>query len=181
MNILMKFQNTSLTSLNTKSSSLSDGLNYFLLFALFFLVILFIVVIIYFAKWLTLGPGIKRFWGRITGKNKDKKIIDGVYVKGKEVVVDDNYLNEIDQGIENARTPQELIDYQSKKEKHEKQKELAIAEIRKKEEAKLAKIELKEERIKIAKEAKQHSKKVKEEAKRVKRELKENKKKEGDK
>ncbi len=149
---------------------ISDGLNYFFLFLLFFGIIFAVVVIIYFAKWLTLGPKVKKRWAKITGKNKGDAVVEGVQIKGKEILVDANYEEELKKKIAESHSPQEKLDYQNKLDKHLKQKVKAEEELRKAEEAKLAKIEEKEERARVQKEAKEEAKKYKEEAKKAKEE-----------
>ncbi len=151
------------------SEKLPDGLQYFLLFLLFAFIIVAIIVVIYFSKWLTLGPKVKRRWGRITRKGKSEKVVNGVQVRGGEIVVDANYEQELRNKITNSNSPQEKLDYQVKLEEHLKEKEKAANEIKKAEEAKLAKIQEKEERARITREAKEEAKRLKEESKGVKK------------
>ncbi len=123
------------------TQTISNGLNYFFLFLLFAGIIVGVVIIIYFAKWLTMGPKLKARWARMTGKGKDNGPVDGVQVKGKEILVDANYEEELKKKIQEAHSPQEKLAYQNKLDKHVKQKERAEREIREAEEAKLAKIQ----------------------------------------
>ncbi len=149
-------------------ATISDGWNYFFLFLLFAFIIISVVVIIYFAKWLTLGPKFKKKWAKRLGRNKGDNHVHGVQVKGKEVVIQADYEDELREKIANSHSPQEKLDYQSKLDSHIKQKAKAEKEIREAEEAKLAKIEEKAERARIQKEAKDEAKKLKEEYKKNK-------------
>lgn len=151
---------------------LSDGLNYFLLFLLFAFIILSIVAVIYFSKWLTLGPKVKNRWAKIIGKNKGPSVVDGVQVKGGEVIVDADYVNDINRKIKEAKTPQELLEYQLLLERHNKQAEEAKAKIRADEEAKLAKIQEKEELKRAREEAKKEAEILKQKQKAQKEAMK---------
>lgn len=155
----------------------NDFVNYTLIFLLFFFIIIFVIVIIYYAKWLTLGPKLKRRFSKIFGKFKKKKSIDGVTVKGKDILIDSNYIEEIELKIKNAETPQELLDLQAQRDKHNKQVEFLEKQIKQKEEQKLEKIKMKEERSRISKEMKEQSSKLKKEQKEQKKQFS-NKKKE---
>ncbi len=137
------------------------GLNYFFLFLLFFTIIFSVVVIIYFSKWLTLGPKLKRRWKRITRQEKKSEVINGVQVRGGEVVIDANYLEALKISINQAGTPQEKLHYQQLIEKHEIEKSKAEKQIKEQEEIKLEKIRLKQEKKRISKEAKEEAKKIK--------------------
>lgn len=148
-------------NVNALNSGISDGLNYFFLFLLFGIILVSVILVIYFAKWLTLGPKVKRRWAKITRKHVDNSPIDGVKIKGKEIIVDANYEEELRNKIINAHSPQEKLDYQSKLDSHIKQKEKAENEIKSIEEAKLAKLKEKEERARIQKEAKEEAKRIK--------------------
>ncbi len=150
---------------------MSDGLNYFLLFLLFGSIIVSVVVVIYFAKWLTLGPKVKAMFS----KKARNEMVEGVQLKGKEVIVDANYEEELRKKIAESHSPQEKLDYQSKLESHMKQKAKAEAEIKAAEEAKLAKLEEKEERQRIQQEVKEEAKKYKEESKKAAAEYKDEK------
>ncbi len=155
-------------------ATISDGWNYFFLFLLFASIIISVVVIIYFAKWLTLGPKFKKKWAKRLGRNKSNDHVHGVQVvKGKEVVIQSDYEEELRKKIEEAHSPQEKLDYQSRLDSHIKQKEKAEREVREAEEAKLAKIEEKAERARIQKEAKEEAKKLKEDYKQNKNKDKE--------
>ncbi len=152
-------------SVETLGTGLPDGLDYFLLFLLFFGVIVGVIVVIYFAKWLTMGPKLKARWAKITGKSKGPAVVDGVQVKGKEIIVDANYEENLRKMIEEAHSPQEKLDYQSKLDAHIKQREKVEREIKEAEAAKLAKIQEKEELARIQREAKEEAKKLKEQNK----------------
>ncbi len=152
-----------------ETREMSDGLNYFLLFLMFSLIIISVIVVMYFAKWLTWGPKLKSTFS----KKARNEMVEGVQLKGKEVIVDANYEEELRKLIANSHSPQEKLDYQSKLEKHLKQKEKAEAEIKAAEEAKLAKIQEKEETKRIQQEVKEETKKYKEESKKAAEEARE--------
>ncbi len=152
---------------------ISDGLNYFLVFLLFFLIIVSVVVVIYFAKWLTLGPKVKKRWNRILGRENKNEHEHGVRVKGGQVEIQADYEEELKKKIEESESPQEKLSHQTKLDSHLKQKERAEREIREAEAAKLAKIEAKEERARVQKEAKEEIKKQKEALKKEKESKKE--------
>ncbi len=148
--------------------TLPDGVNYFLLFLMFTVIIISVVIVIYFAKWLTLGPKVKKRWAKITRKNKGPSKVEGVSTVKGEVVVDANYEKELVRKIEEATSPQEKLDYQVKLESHRKQKALAEDAIKRSEQEKLAKIQEKEERARIKSEAKEEVKRIKQENKKLK-------------
>ncbi len=152
--------NDTFLSKATETRQISDGLNYFLLFLMFASIIISVVVVIYFAKWLTLGPKLKKTFSRKARNEMEH----GVQLKGKEIIVDANYEDELRRLIKESHSPQEKLDYQSKLDQHVKQREKAEAEIKAAEEQKLAKIQEKEERQRIQQEAKEEAKKYKEEA-----------------
>ncbi len=160
LNNLLKIQDT-----NTFTTQISDGLNYFLIFLMFAFIISSIVAVIYFSKWLTLGPKVKKRWNKILGKNKEEKNKDGVSIIKGEVVVDANYEKELLKKIEESTSPQQKLDYQVKLEVHQKEKQKAEDKIRQIEEDKLAKIQEKEDRARIKSEAKEEAKKIKEQNK----------------
>ncbi len=144
---------------------MSDGLNYFFLFLLFFGIIVSIVVVIYFAKWLTLGPKLKKRWAKITRQDAKVEHEHGVRVKGGAIEIQADYEEELRKKIEESTSPQEKLSHQTKLDSHIKQKEKAHRELREAEAAKLAKIEEKEERARIQREAKEELKKQKQESK----------------
>ncbi len=160
LNNLLKIQDT-----DTFATQISDGLNYFLIFLMFAFIISSIVAVIYFSKWLTLGPKVKKRWNKILGKNKEEKNKDGVSIVKGEVVVDANYEKELLKKIEESTSPQQKLDYQVKLEVHQKEKQKAEEKIRQIEEEKLAKIQEKEDRARIKSEAKEEAKKIKEQNK----------------
>lgn len=157
------------------ASELSDGLNYFLIFFFFAMIIILVFCIIAFAKWLTWGPSWKRKWNKLIGKSSSKKGQEGVKVKGKEIIVDESYIIEIDEKIKKAETPQELLEHQISKEKHEKQKIKAENEIQEKENLKLEKLESKDNKKRLKQEAKVMNSELKQKNKENKKELKEQK------
>ncbi len=160
LNNLLKIQDT-----DTFATQISDGLNYFLIFLMFAFIISSIVAVIYFSKWLTLGPKVKKRWNKILGKNKEEKNKDGVSIVKGEVVVEANYEKELLKKIEESTSPQQKLDYQVKLEVHQKEKQKAEEKIRQIEEEKLAKIQEKEDRARIKAEAKEEAKKIKEQNK----------------
>ncbi len=160
LNNLLKIQDT-----DTFATQISDGLNYFLIFLMFAFIISSIVAVIYFSKWLTLGPKVKKRWNKILGKNKEEKNKDGVSIVKGEVVVDANYEKELLKKIEESTSPQQKLDYQVKLEVHQKEKQKAEEKIRQIEEEKLAKIQEKEDRARIKSEAREEAKKIKEQNK----------------
>ncbi len=95
-----------------------DELNHFLV-ALLLLIIIFAALGIWlFAKWLTASPWFKRKYKKIFKKEKDN--VEGIEVVKGEIVVDANYINELDEKIKNAETPQKLLELQYlKEENHE--------------------------------------------------------------
>lgn len=156
---------------SSSQAGLSDGLNYFLIFLMFFLIIAAVIFFIMFAKWLTVGPKLKKRWNKLFNK-VDPNAENGIKIKGKEVVVDDQYIVEIEKSIAEAKTPQELLEQQIKLENHNKQKLLAEEKIKKDEQEKLEKLESKEERKKLNTEAKQTAKELKKQEKERKKQLK---------
>ncbi len=151
-----------------------DELNHFLV-ALLLLIIIFAALGIWlFAKWLTAGPWFKRKYKKIFKKEKDN--VEGIEVVEGEIVVDANYINELDEKIKNAETPQELLELQLLKEKHEKEKLRLEQEIADKEAAKLAKLQEKEDKARIKAEMKEKEKEYKEKEKQRKAQIKEEKK-----
>ncbi len=169
---------TSLRYTVPHESTMPNWANYLLLALLFFGIIILGIAIIMFAKWLTVGPKLKHRSKSIANKITGKKSDDGISVKGGEVIENQEFLNEINKKIENAETPQELLELQIEKENYEKSKLKAQEEIKAKEEAKLKKINDKEERARISKESKEKSKELREKEKQKKIELKEQKNKE---
>ncbi len=159
-------------TIDTRSADIPDGLQYFFLFLLFATIILSVVAVIYFAKWLTLGPKVKKRWNKILRKDKSNDMEHGVQVKGKEVIVDASYEDELRRMIKESDSPQQQLEYQNKLEAHLKQKEKAQADIKRIEEEKLAKIAEKEELARIREEAKKEAKKIKDQQKADKEKLK---------
>ncbi|NQX83247.1 MAG: hypothetical protein HRS50_00840 [Mycoplasmataceae bacterium] len=168
--------NLLIAKISIYNNQLDDGLNYFLIFLLFTLIIIRVIIIIFFAKWLTLGPKIMKKWHNIKNRNSEKSF-DGVKVKGKQIIVDQEYIVDIEEKIKKAETPQELLEYQILKENHEKQKIKAEKSVKEKEDVKLEKIEAKANRSRINSEAKSEAEKIKLEQKFIKKKNK--KKKEG--
>lgn len=148
-----------------------EWVDYLFLTLLFLGIILFIIGIWIFAKWLTTGPKFKRTWAKITGKNKGEKHTDGVIVKKGEIYVEEGYIESIDEDIRRAKTPQELLEAQLRKEKHEQEYVGAKEKIREDEENKLAKIEAKEEKKQARQDAKDLRKELKEKEKLKKEEI----------
>lgn len=147
------------------AGELPNGVHYFLIALLFLFVISSVIGIVIFAKWLSWAPKFKNRWNQLIGKATANSGKDGVKIKGKEIVVDSDYLSEIDEKIKNAKTPQELLEFQILKENHEKEKIVAEAKLKQEEEAKLEKLKIKEDRSRINTEAKEYAAKVKEEKK----------------
>ena len=157
------------------ASKLPDWSNYLLIFLFFTTIIILVFVIIAFAKWLTWGPSWKRKWNNFLSKFSGKKPQDGVIVKGKEIIVDENYITEIEQKIDQAKTPQELLEFQIIKENHEKQKLKAETEIIERENEKIEKLEAKENKKVLKENAKKVKKDLKEKEKETKQKLKDQK------
>lgn len=153
-----------------RESQLSDGLNYFLLSMLFLGVMFLVVGIWMFAKWLTVGPKLKRRKNKFLNIFKKNKSVDGVGIKKGEIIIENDYLDELDKEITNTTNPQELLKLQNKKVAHIKEKEKLERTIKEKEEKKLEKIERKKEMKRIKEDTKQRSKELKDEAKKNKKE-----------
>lgn len=161
--------------------SISNGLNYFFIFLMFFCLIGFSIFIICFSKWLTMGPKFKAKLHKIKSKLFGKKDFEGVVVKKGEVVVDFDYIKEVEEKIKTANTPQELLELQLVKDGHEKAKISAKEKIKLDEDSKLQKINDKSEKGRIRKEAKEQGAILKTEEKQNKALLKETKNKDKDK
>lgn len=151
--------------IETLANTVPDGLNYFFLFLLFGGVILAVVIVIYFCKWLTMGPKLKKRWAKITRRDRGDSVVEGVQIKGKEVIVDADHETSLQKKIAESESPQEKLAYQAKLDSHKKEKKRAEEQIKADEDARLAKIEEKEERNRIKQEAKDLRKKEKEKGK----------------
>lgn len=152
--------------------NIPDTVNYILIAFMLLSIIIIVICIIFFAKWLTMGPKLKAKWRKIIGKASGDKGLDGVKIKGKLVVIQDGYVEEIREKIKNAQTPQELLEYQIQLENHNKQKNISETEIKVKENEKLEKVEAKAESKILKAEAKIESTKLKSEEKVKKQEIK---------
>lgn len=153
---------------------ISDELNHFLVALLLLLIIFLAIGIWLFAKWLTAGPWFKKKYNKLF--KKEKTAAEGIeLVKGK-VVIDSNYVDELENKIKNAETPQELLELQLLKESHEKEKIRLEKEVADKEIAKLDKLQQKEDKNRIKAEMKQKQKEYKEKEKQRKAEVKKAKK-----
>lgn len=141
------------------NSSIPDGVQHFLVWLLLFCVIALVVAIWIFAKWLTAGPWFKKKWNKLFNKNKET--VEGVELVKGEVVVDNNYINELDERIKKAETPQELLELQLMKENHEKERIRLEEEIAQQEKDKLAKVQQKEDKARIKAEMKEKEKEFK--------------------
>ncbi len=146
----------------------SDGVDYFLLFLMFAFIIGAVIAVIFFAKWLTLGPKVKHKFNQWFGKDKNAGNTEGVQVKGGEIIIDAGYVDEINAKIKAAKTPQELLEYQLLLEKHNKKADEAKAKIKADEEAKLAKLQEKEELRAAREEAKKEAEILKKQQKEAK-------------
>lgn len=153
------------------ATQMSDSLNEFLV-ALLLLIIIFVAIAIWlFAKWLTAGPWFKKKFNKMFKRNKDDSSEGINVVKGK-VVVDQNYIDEIDEKIKNAETPQELLELQLLKETNEKERIKLEKEIAEKDAEKLAKVEKKQDKARIKSEMKEKQKEFKANEKEKKKEIK---------
>ncbi len=147
------------------SEKISDPLNHFFIALMFIFIIFSIIGVIFFAKWLTLGPKVKSKFSSIFGKNKNSFEKNGIKIKGKEVIIDENYISEINEKIKNANTPQELLEYQILLEEHKKQTDDIRKKIKEKEDQKLDKLEQKRKNKELSKNAKEEAKMLKKEYK----------------
>lgn len=159
---------------STFASSIPAPLNHFLV-ALLLLIIIFVAIGIWiFAKWLTAGPWFKRKFNKLF--KRDKETVEGVEIVKGEVVVDANYLEQLDEEIRKAETPQELLELQLRREQHVKEKERLEQELADKEAAKLSKLQAKEDKTRLKAEAKQKEAEYRAKAKEDKAKNKANKK-----
>jgi len=150
---------------------------YYLTLAIFFFsVISFSIWAMLFANWLTLGPKFKHKVKQILNKIKGKEKAEGVLINKGEVSIQASYLDDINKQIDNAQSPQELLELQFKKEQIENAAKKAKEDIAKAEAAKLEKINSKKEKKEIQKEADEIAKKLKEEEKQKRAEIKQAKK-----
>lgn len=149
-----------------KGVKMSDPLEHFFVALLFIAIIAFAIAVIFFAKWLVLGPWFRKKWNKITGSNKEK--VEGVKVVNGEVVVDEEYISDIDKKIAAAETPQELLEAQLLKEKVEKERIRLNDEQKEKENKKLEKQNAKSEKARVRAEMKQQEKEYKEKQKQEK-------------
>ena len=158
-----------------------DWAYYLTLFLFFFSIIIFVVWSWFFAKWLTAGPKLKLKFKNLKNKLKRSKREKGILIENGEVLIEEDFLKQIDLKIKEAKNPQDLLEFQQQKENLEKEVKKEKEKIKKIEEEKIEKIKNKEEKARMKEESKEIEKKLKTKDKEKKKELKEKKKESKDK